>query len=147
MSEKIRPIQSVILQFARELRGMDQEELGEKVGFEKSVIAALERGEEDPEPESLELLMAALGVSEWTFDELKAIGEVIRDVKVDDRWIGEVLVTGEQLRIVARESGHYANFMRRNFHQQLLDVYVLSETEERKGGKQAGNGTTPESVS
>jgi transcriptional regulator with XRE-family HTH domain len=147
-----RPIRSLILQFARELRGMGQEELGAKVGYEKkSAISALERGKEDPGPETLERLMGALGVSPSTLDALLAIAEEIRDVEIEDRWIGPesgpVLVTGKQLRIAEREAGRYANVMRRNFHQHLLEAYVLSETEERESGRQAGNGNTPESVS
>ncbi len=122
--KRLRPIRALLVHLVRELRGLGQEELGALVGYKKSTLSYFERGKEFLGPENTERLMNALGVSPATFDNLLAIAQEIRGEVGEDRWIGPVLIPGQQYRR-AREYGRTAgNLEARSFEDFILRTYV-----------------------
>jgi tetratricopeptide (TPR) repeat protein/DNA-binding XRE family transcriptional regulator len=122
--KRLRPIRALLVHLVRELRGLGQEELGAEVGYKKSTISYFERGKEFLGPENTERLMNALGVSPATFDNLLAIAQEIRGEAGEDRWIGPVLISGQQYRR-AREYGRTAgNLEARSFEDFILRTHV-----------------------
>jgi transcriptional regulator with XRE-family HTH domain len=144
-SRKIRPIRSMVLQFVRELREMEVEELATKAGFKKSTLLAFEEGTEVPGPETLERLMEALEVSPSILEDLLRLAEEIREGGTPDRWFGPVLFTGKEISR-ARELGQsVGKLTSRSFQEHLLQALAQERAEDHEVAGQIGD--TPESVS
>ena len=61
MSMKKNVINGLELKIARIRRGMTQEELGQKIGRDQTLISKIEKGQRNPSLETLKLLCQELG--------------------------------------------------------------------------------------
>jgi transcriptional regulator with XRE-family HTH domain len=134
-----KPPRSAALQFARELCGVDREELAARTGFKRSTIEYLERGKGEPGQASLEGLMAGLGVSPATLEDLLALAEEIRGQPVQDLWLGPMRLSGTRLRR-AREFGRaMGNLEGRNFQDYILRTWSEEQAaKDRETASQIG---------
>jgi tetratricopeptide (TPR) repeat protein len=134
-----KPPGSASLRWARELCGVEQEELAARSGFKLETIKYMERGKEEPGIANLELLMASLGVSPATLEDLLALAEEVRG-GIQDTWVGPVLLSGTLLRR-AREFGRkMGNLERRDLGDYVVRELVQKQaTEDREIATEIGN--------
>ncbi|HZF08179.1 MAG TPA: helix-turn-helix domain-containing protein [Thermoanaerobaculia bacterium] len=109
---------SAVLSFARELLGIEPEDLAAETGYTKSWLQTLERGKpEEPGGQVLEALTTAMGVRPATVGRVLAAAEEVLQQEVADEWRGPVRISAEQIGRT-REFGEEMAWISRDFYSE-----------------------------
>ncbi len=136
---RIRPLRSAVLAFLQAVFEMTRDEVAQATGLKKETIGYLEQGKKEPRLATLERLVTRMKVSKALLSDLLDLAAEMRGRRVEDRWVGPILVPAVRIQGIRELARQFGRFMRERYNDWLLrDLVETQVQEDRESARQIG---------